>query len=134
MTSLLRRISKVAGSFRVTSQPISSGAFEIAHSEKCVRYSSVVIPPLPTSSMSGSFQPPGPAKSAHLSFSSMMLVMLCQLSLMSPVVRQLLPTVRAHLAGSSTPHSHIEKKIVRPDLFSASRIASYRGCGGRLSE
>ena len=28
--------------------------------------------------------------------------------------------------GSATPHSHIEKRMGRPVLFSASRMASYR--------
>ena len=37
-------------------------AIEMAHRLMCVRYSSTVMPPLPTSSMSGSFQCPGPAK------------------------------------------------------------------------
>ena len=34
---------------------------EKAHKLKCERYSTSVMPPLPTSSMSGSFQWPGPA-------------------------------------------------------------------------
>ena len=42
------------------SVPMISGAAIIAHRLKCVRYSVAVMPPLPTSSMSGSFQSPGP--------------------------------------------------------------------------
>jgi len=45
--------------------------------------------------------------------------MLCQRSLMSPVVRQLLPIGGAHVAGWSWPHSHIENRIGRPVALSA---------------
>jgi len=44
---------------------------------------------------------------------------------MSPVVLQELPTGLAHVAGLSTPHSHIEKKIGFPVLFKASLIGGY---------
>ena len=47
-------------SILVRSLPASSGDARIAHRLMCVRYSSAFIPPLPTSSMSGSFQCPGP--------------------------------------------------------------------------
>jgi hypothetical protein len=79
--------------------------------------------------MSGSLKPPGPAYFHHASFWSMRLVMLhkrrtvsdtgghrqackvvpylAQWAEMSPVVRQLLPTRGAHVAGLSTPHSHL---------------------------
>ena len=43
------------------SLPAISGAASMDHRLKCERYSVVVMPPLPTSSMSGSFQWPGPA-------------------------------------------------------------------------
>jgi hypothetical protein len=35
----------------------------------------------------------------------------------------------AHLTGSSTPHSHIEKYTGRPVALRASRIRGYRICG-----
>eukprot|EP00976_Prorocentrum_cordatum_P114718 1195888-Prorocentrum_minimum.AAC.2 len=38
-----------------SAHPTSRGAFMSAHSEKCALYSSWLISPLPTSSMSGSF-------------------------------------------------------------------------------
>src|SRR5438552_11527701 len=44
------------------SLPISSGAAITAQRLKWVRYSVAVMPPLPTSSMSGSFQWPGPGE------------------------------------------------------------------------
>jgi hypothetical protein len=70
-----------------------------------------------------------------------------QVSSISGVVRQLFPTLAAHNAGVSTPHSiydiqkciktsyqlnhipHIEKKIGRPVAFKASRIGGYRTSG-----
>ena len=67
---------------------MSSGAAMIAHSEKWLRYSVSVMPPLPTSSMSGSFHAPGLACSASGAFCLNSESMLDQLSLMSPVVRQ----------------------------------------------
>ena len=72
--------------------------------------------------MSGSFQPPGAAYDAHWSFWWMLYMTLFHSSEMSCVVRQLLPTAGAHVAGSSWPHSHMEKKICRPLALSASRI------------
>ena len=45
-----------------------------------------------------------------------MLIILSQLSDISPVVLQLLPKSRAQVAASSTPHSHMEKKIGLPVL------------------
>ena len=45
----------------VKSFPKISGLLTKAHIEKCVMYSSVVIPPFPTSSMSRSFHCPDPA-------------------------------------------------------------------------
>jgi hypothetical protein len=61
MTSLLRRIDLVSSDIARRSFPAMSGAAMMAHSEKWVLYSSKVMPPLPTSSMSGSFHRPGPA-------------------------------------------------------------------------
>lgn len=51
------------------SHPIMSGDFTTAHKAKCVLSSVKVMPPFPTSSMSGSFQPPGPALSGYSPFS-----------------------------------------------------------------
>mmetsp|Transcript_310 Transcript_310/g.1032 ORF Transcript_310/g.1032 Transcript_310/m.1032 type:complete len:395 (-) Transcript_310:546-1730(-) len=122
MISLLVRMLVVAADMVVTSQPMSMGALDAAHSVKCEVYSSVVIPPLPTSSMSGSFQPPGPAYGHRGSLRSRREVMDDHESEMSPVVRQLLPTLAAQSQGSCCPHSHMEKKMARPDVLSASRM------------
>ena len=51
----------VSGVILRRSLPAIRGAAKIAHKLKCERYSVLVMPPLPTSSMSGSFQCPGPA-------------------------------------------------------------------------
>ena len=64
------------------------------------------MPPLPTSSISGSFQPPGPASAACASLDSRLLTMEDQLSLISPVVRHELPIAGAQSQGELTPHSH----------------------------
>ena len=73
-------------------------------------------------SLADSFQCPGPAYFHHCSLLSSTYSMRPQLSSMSPVVRQLLPTSVDQVAGSSTPHSHIEKSMGRPVAFSASRM------------
>src|SRR5436305_13328901 len=106
------------------SLPAIKGEAIIAQSEKCERYSAGVIPPLPTSSMSASFQCPGPANGHNGSFkstiSSTEWAQECSLSLvakpsqMSPVVRQELPMFLAHSHGFAVPHSHIEKTMSRP--------------------
>ena len=59
--TLFVRIARVSGFMLDRSFPASSGAASIAHRDKWVRFSSSVNLPLPTSSMSGSFQCPGPA-------------------------------------------------------------------------
>src|SRR3954469_25097916 len=110
------------------SLPMSSGAAIIAQRLKCVRYSAAVIPPLPTSSMSGSFQCPGPAYCARPRLVCALPIMLDHLSEMSPVVRHRLPTGAAQVHGLFWPHSQIEYAMARPDFASASRIALYRCC------
>ena len=74
---------------------------------KCVRYSVSVMPPLPTSSMSGSFQAPGFAYEASFWFWWALPSMLPQLSEMSPVVRQELPIAGAQFHGWFEPHSQM---------------------------
>jgi hypothetical protein len=46
-----------------------------------------------------------------------------------PVVRQELPTGDAQVAGLSTPHSHIDKKMRLPVLLRALRMGGYRTFG-----
>src|SRR5256885_14797085 len=103
--------------------PINSGAAIIAQRRKGVRYSVAVMPPLPTSSMSGSFQCPGPAYCARPRLVCAFEIMLDHLSEMSPVVRHRFPTGAAQVHGLLWPHSQIEYAIGRPDFASASRIA-----------
>lgn len=79
----------------------------IDHIEKCERYSVSVMPPLPTSSMSGSFQCPGPAYCASGRFCLRIETIEPQLSPMSPVVRQSCPTSAAHSQGLFSPHSQM---------------------------
>src|SRR6266446_4470551 len=113
--------------------PAINGAARMHHKLKCERYSVVVIPPLPTSSMSGSFQCPGPAKlssptckskiftiPSSQQFPSGHFFMLDHLSVMSPVVRHWLPMSFAHSRGFAVPHSHMLKRIGRPVAFGAS--------------
>src|SRR5664279_899014 len=73
------------------SLPANNGAAVSAQRLMCVRYSSSVMWPLPTSSMSGSFQWPGAAYGARWLWLNPMVDMLSQLSLMSPVVRHRFP-------------------------------------------
>ncbi len=110
ITSVFLRIVKVSLETLRRSLPISSGAAMIAQRLTWVRYSVAVMPPLPTSSMSGSFQWPGPANWARSSLVWTRLIMLFQLSLMSPVVRHRLPTLAPHsqtLGGPVRPHSQM---------------------------
>ena len=120
MTSGATRIARVASLIARTSFPAISGAARIAHSEKCARYSASVIPPFPTSSMSGSFQWSGPANCARASCRSRMAITLPQRSAMSPDVRQRCPTLPAHSHGRLRPHSQIDSTIGRR----VARIAS----------
>src|SRR4051812_6078904 len=119
--------------------PAINGAARIAHRLKCERYSTSFMPPLPTSSMSGSFQCPGVAydckptcwstiesmpveqqdPSGHFVFPS-------HLSVMSPVVRHKFPpTLFPHSHGFAVPHSHMLSTIGRPEASRAARILAY---------
>ena len=91
MTSLFVYSDSVAVVALRRSVPEISGAAISAHSDVSAR-SSVKDIPLPTSSMSGSFQPPGPAEDARPTVLWKLDSMLPKLALMSPVVRHRLPT------------------------------------------
>src|SRR3954452_23035412 len=101
----------VAGVAVRRSEPISRGAAIIAHNEKWLRYSVSVMPPLPTSSMSGSFHRPGPAYPARGAFCLKMDSIEPQLSEMSPVVRHRCPEPAAQSHGWFSPHSQIDSTI-----------------------
>ena len=62
MTSLLVRISRISGCHVAQVVAGQQRAESRHHRLMCVRYSSVVMWPLPISSMSGSFQWPGPGE------------------------------------------------------------------------
>ena len=68
----LRRIASVAELAERTSLPIISGAASIDQSAKWLRISVSFMPPLPTSSMSGSLNPPGAAYPASGTVTSTM--------------------------------------------------------------
>src|SRR4051794_14752284 len=108
MASLLSRIFIVAGVALRRSVPMISGAFMTDQRLKWVRHSVSVIPPLPTSSMSGSFHPPFSAYDDRGAFCRTMLLRLAQLSLMSPVVRHRWLIDAPQVQGWLAPHSHSE--------------------------
>src|SRR4051812_6490993 len=111
MTSAFLRTSRVAEDTVRRSLPISRGAAICAHRLKWVRYSVSVMPPLPTSSMSGSFQAPGFAYGARGWFWCAMPIMLDQESEMSPVVRHEFPYCAAQFQGWFSPHSQMLYRI-----------------------
>src|SRR6266566_5062775 len=109
--------------------PASSGAARIDHRLICVRYSSSFIPPLPISSMSGSFQCPGAAYGASASCANPILLIDSQVSRISPVVREVFPpTSGPHFHTSARPYWHRLYKIGLPTLSSASPIIWYTAC------
>ena len=108
-----------------------SGAAIIAQRLKWARYSSRVMPPFPTSSMSGSFHAPGFATCQYCDERFTIVSTLFQRSWMSPVVRQRFPTAGAHSHGRLLPHSQMLKTIGRPLASSASRSFVY--CVGASS-
>src|SRR5271155_1291677 len=118
-----------------TSFPEINGAASSAQKLKCARYSGMVMPPFPTSIMSGSFQCPGPANVSNPTCKSRMSVnpnwqqlpsghffLLLHVSLMSPVVRHKFPTPFAHSHGFAVPHSHMLNTIGLPVANNASLI------------
>src|SRR5256714_14729576 len=86
------------------SVPAISGAAICAHRLNSAR-SSVKDMPLPTSSMSGSFQPPGPANEASPTFWWKIDTMLPELAVMSPVVRHRLPVPAPHVHTLASAHA-----------------------------
>src|SRR5436309_14300143 len=80
-------MSRVAVDMARTSLPAMSGAAIMAQRLKWARYSSSVMPPFPTSSISGSFHAPGRATLACCDETSSRDSMDDHLSWMSPVVQ-----------------------------------------------
>ncbi len=122
MTYSFPKIFRVYLEIPESEQPISKGDFNAAQRAKWDWYSSVVICPLPTSSISGSFHPPGPEYLDKLTCLSRIEVKDFQDPSISPVVLHELPTGAAQIQGVYCPHWHIEKKIDLPVLLRASLI------------
>src|SRR3989442_1198208 len=114
-------MSRVAVDMARTSLPAMSGAAITAQRLKWARYSSSVMPPFPTSSISGSFHAPGRATLACCDERSSRESMDDHLSWMSPVVRHRLPIRGAHSHGWFDPHSQMQEDD-RPTRF-GERIA-----------
>ena len=92
MTSLFVRIAFVVALIVDRSFPVMSGAAMIAHMLKWAR-PSVSLRPLPTSSMSGSFQCPGPAPTYSGLFLSINRITESQLAEMSNSMRHMFATL-----------------------------------------
>ncbi len=129
MTSLFVRMSRVAGFMVRRSFPAMSGAASRHQRLKWAWYSVSVMPPFPTSSMSGSFQWPGPEKASRPAWRSRIWTtpipppfLTFQISSMSPVVRHRLPMSFAQSQGLVSPHSQMLKTMGRPLASRASRI------------
>ena len=114
------------------SLPASKGAEKRAHILKCARYSSLVIPPLPTSSMSGSY----PMARACVTLEAIHQVEDLGDTISAPGLLTVpavldvlllrahrLPTGPAHSQGFVEPHSQILKTIGRPAAASALRMS-----------
>src|ERR1700704_4142874 len=100
MTARLVKMLRVAGDMVARSLPAISGAAITAQRLNWLWYSESLIPPLPISSMSGSFQPPGP-RSSWLTLWVKFHTMLGYESWISDVVRHMLARTRVELLGRS---------------------------------
>ena len=95
----------------LTSLPRIRGAAIMHQSEKWLLFSSYVKLPLPTSSISGSFQPPGEAYFHSLTLTSYIARIDAQNGFISGVVLHKFPAEPPHIHGILKPHSQIEKTI-----------------------
>src|SRR5216683_3191207 len=125
MTPELVRIDKVAGLAEIRLVPEISGAAISAHRLNS-DWSSVAVMPLPISSMSGSFQPPGPANCARVTLEWKIDSMLAKLAVMSPVVRHMFPVAAPQVQTDSWPQLDRLNTMCRPVAARASRMAVYR--------
>src|SRR6185312_4420646 len=121
VTFLFVRMLSVVGLALVRLVPEMRGA-AISDQRENSLWSSVVLMPLPISSMSGSFQWPGPAYGARATFWWKMLSMLAKPALMSVVVRQELPTPAPQVQTFSWPQLHRENRMGRPVACRALRM------------
>src|SRR5208282_5247136 len=134
-TSSLDNKPKVKASIFCKSQPSSNGADKRHHMLMWV-YCSLPVnrvgcgwphPTQPTTSMSGSFQWPGPAKRAHLSWEKPLARMDSQVSTMSPVVRQELANFDSSGAFRNGAELDKLKMTSRPLSRRAPAISSVSG-------
>src|SRR6266536_5108309 len=132
ITSALPMTARVDADMERRSLPRISGALSSAQRLKWERYSVSVIPPLPTSSMSGSLKPLDRANGSSPACWSSSEVMLPHESEMSPVVRhRLAPVDGPNSHGFSWPQLHRLYTIGRPVARRAFPIAWYRAGAGR---
>src|ERR1035437_10695280 len=122
MTFLFSRVDMVVALAVCRLVPAMSGA-AISAQRLNSDWSWVVVIPLPTSSMSGSFQAPGPAYWASCTLAWKLASMLEKLALMSPVVRHMLAVWAPHVQTLFWPHSATLNRIGRPDAARAARVA-----------
>ena len=95
----------------------------------CVRYSVSVIPPLPISSMSGSFQCPGAGVRRERALGeSDALHGLPSIADVAGGAPQIAAYLRGPISTLRRPYWHRLNTIRRPDAASASPIAAYRAC------
>mmetsp|Transcript_1236 Transcript_1236/g.3600 ORF Transcript_1236/g.3600 Transcript_1236/m.3600 type:complete len:221 (-) Transcript_1236:513-1175(-) len=124
ITSLLVYVSRSKALSPSMLEPISSGAAMAAQSENCVRACSgelcTAALELEPTSMSGSFQPPGPAYCESLALICADPYTLAQ-PLTSPEMRHELPS-EAPTGAYQSAQPQREKAIGRPVAFSASRM------------
>src|SRR2546426_1130403 len=132
ITSGFVRIVLVASVMLRTSLPAMRGADMRAHKPKCVRYSVSVMPPLPTSSMSGSLTVPGAVAAAWAALRSKMSIIPSfhggwpggdvQSSLMSGDIRHWAAVTGPQAHGSSVGLLSLALKTIdRPEAMIAPR-------------
>src|SRR6185312_5498640 len=137
INSLLVNTLLVSFVMLLRSFPAISGAASMHQRLKWARSSAALKEPFPTSSISGSFQWPGPAYcSSPLCRSRLASTLppqilplspsiLLQLLAISPEVLHRCPMPAAHSQGLFDPHSQILKTMGLPALYKASRMSVY---------
>src|SRR5665213_475450 len=138
MISLLVRIEEVCADMFRSSLPAINGAASMHHNEKWA-LSSLYFMPLPTSSISGSFQWPGPAYCRMLSCRSRIFRTLngvqplrggnlSKAGPISPVLRHNCPSFFAQRHGICCPHSQRLNTIGLPAARIALLMVAYASC------
>jgi len=133
IASLLVSISRIFLSILRRSHPTIRGEASMHHIEKCITFSSYVRSPLPTWSISASFQCPGPAYGQRGAIISIIFRMLAPPQYAVPSVVAIISSDTLHISpipfphshGLFVPHSQIDRTIGRPVLFKASHMVKY---------